>query len=93
MFTKATLAILLTATAASMLAQPAAARDTGLFGDTRSRCASFVRSAWSPYRPQIMAYPQMPRWSVYWDKQTGREESFRGTLQRHNCHYVIHVTR
>ena len=72
MFTKATLAIALAAAAASTLAQPAAARDTGPYGDWRSQCGRSMMSI-----PSSLAGQQRPltsgtmRGTLYWDKHAG----------------------
>jgi hypothetical protein len=80
------------AASAAALAQPAAARDTGLYGDWRQPCAGFMVSGASQYqahnRPALP--PQLER-TLYWDTQTSQPHFFGGaSLTQRRCHFVIH---
>jgi hypothetical protein len=65
----------------TMLPDPASARDTGPYGDSRARCGYFAQPA--PFRPgELLARPAFSAGVAYWNKRKGQPEFYRAYLGR-----------
>lgn len=63
----------------TMMPDPASARDTGPYGDSRARCRYFSEPI--PFLPgDLLARPALSPGTVYWNKRKGRSEFYRAYL-------------
>jgi hypothetical protein len=61
----------------AMLPDPASARDTGPYGDSRARCRYFAQPI--PFSPRdLLARPALSFEIVHWDKRLGRAKLYQG---------------